>query len=127
MVSDFAHLKRTASLYFPVSVLISTFIIVTTGLSMVVSRKQEFAVLRALGESKRQVALLFVAETAVVSLLGGLLGYLMSVALAPVLVHTAAVMDVTPVFVAIAVAILISAVVTRSRAFTELTSTLRNQ
>jgi hypothetical protein len=127
MVSDFAHLKRTASLYFPVSVLISTFIIVTTGLSMVVSRKQEFAVLRALGESKRQVALLFVAETAVVSLLGGLLGYLMSVALAPVLVHTAAVMDVTPVFVAVAVAILVSAVVTRSRAFTEITSTLRNQ
>lgn len=127
LISDFARLKDTASLYFPVTVLLSGFITSVTCLTLMTSRRRELALFRAIGQSRRQLAAQFAAETSIISLLGGLLGYLLAHGLALIFFRSAGSITMVPVLAAFLVAALVSSLMTRSREFARLTEVLRNQ
>jgi len=126
LISDFRRLKETATFYFPVSVLISSFIISVTCLSLIVSRRRELGLMRAIGLSKQQIAGLFVAETCVVSLIGGVAGYLLSLGMVSMFFRLAGSVTVLPALSTVLMAGLVSGLMVRSRAFSEMTDVLRN-
>lgn len=68
-VADFAPLRTAANYYMPLITLISCQIIIATSLALVISRRRELALLRAIGVSFRGVWSLFVVECAAVSIL----------------------------------------------------------
>lgn len=68
-VADFARLRTAANYYMPLITLISCQIIIATALALVISRRRELALLRAIGVSFRGVWSLFVLECTVVSII----------------------------------------------------------
>jgi len=68
-VADFARLRTAANYYVPLIILISCQIIIATSLALVVSRRRELALLRAIGVSFRDAWSLFVIECTAVSVI----------------------------------------------------------
>jgi putative ABC transport system permease protein len=83
-LSDALGFIRTALLVFAgVALLVGGFLIFNTFSVTVAQRTKEFALLRTLGASRRQVLAAVLAETVVIGLLAGVLGVLAGIALAP--------------------------------------------
>lgn len=126
VIKDFSRLRKTASLYFPVTVLMSAFVITVTCLSLLASRRHEIALMRAIGQSRRQVAVQFVAETCIVGLLGGVLGNLLARLFASALFRASGSVTALPAVAAVVIATLVSTLTTRLRAFSDIAGILRN-
>ena len=125
LVADFARFERTSVFYGPAMVLISTLIVISTGLAMAVNRRRELAVLHTLGLSPSAVRLLFTAECTAAALCGSALGYVASMLLAGLMFRSVATSPL-PAVSAVIVTMLVSLVSAPGPSSRELQDVLRN-
>jgi len=98
------QLSRFGLVVSVIVVLIGTLVVLTTMLSAVGERKQEIGLMRALGFRRRHIARVILSEAAMVSVVGGIVGWGLGVLgaalLLPRLVDPQAALSVTPLLVA---------------------------
>lgn len=125
MAADFDRFRRTASFYAVAIVLVSALIVVASSLSSVYSRRRELALLQTVGLAASQVRQLFVCESALVSVVGAGVGYLMSGAVAGMMFRSV-VTTPLPALTAVAVTVMVAGASSGSVAAAGVADALRN-
>lgn len=78
--------------------IIASLAVMTTMNSLLVERREEIGLLKALGAEDRKVTALFLSESALIGLVGGLIGYLLGFALAQIIGRSVFATAITPRF-----------------------------